>query len=248
MANPAAFWMHPVPRRLDDPLRRALRERCGHYRIAPPAPDPAPSEGTEGLLATMRAIPGWLADAEARALLDCARAAPAGGHIVEVGSHCGKATFLLGHAARETAGRVTAIDRFDGVSGSREDRLTREAATRIRFDRLVSDSGLADWVFARTGEASEVATADPVDFLLIDGLHDYPAVAADFAAFEAALTPAARVGFHDYADYFPGVMAFVDELVAGGDWDVETAVETLRILRRVCKPPAAAEQLMEAQA
>ncbi|HEX5262988.1 MAG TPA: glycosyltransferase [Phenylobacterium sp.] len=232
MANPQTFWMHPVNRRPDDPLRRALRERCNHYRSAAPAPLAQPAVEAEQIMATMRAIPGWLDDREARALLDCARATPPCGHIVEIGSYCGKATFLLGQAARDAQGRVTAIDRFDGVTGSRDDRITRDAATRIRFDQMIAANDLAEWVAPRTGEASEVATSDPVDLLVIDGFHDYPAVAMDFAAFEAALTPAARVAFHDYADYFPGVMAFVDELVAAGDWEVETAVETLRILRR----------------
>ncbi len=242
LADPAAFWIHPVARRPDDPLRRTLRERCNNYRGATPAAPVQVIDETRRLFETMRAIPGWLDDREARALLDCARAMPSRGHIVEVGSHCGKATILLGHAARGAGARVTAIDRFDGVTGSREERLTREAATRIRFDQMVAANGLEDWVFARTGEASEVATADPVDLLLIDGFHDYPAVATDFAAFEAALTADARVAFHDYADYFPGVIAFVDELVASGEWEVDTAVETLRILRRAGSASAALGQ------
>ena len=232
MADPATFWMHPVPRLPDHPLRRHLRERCDHYRIAPPAPLPAPDAATEAIMATMRSIPGWLSDNEARAILAAANAAPTGGHFVEIGSHCGKATSLLGHAARALDGRVTAIDRFDGVTGSREDRLTREPATRIRFDQMLAATGLGDRIDARTGNAPDVATTDPVDFLLIDGLHDYAAVASDFAAFEAALTPHARVAFHDYADYFPGVLAFVDELVATGHWQIESGVETLRILCR----------------
>ena len=100
----------------------------------------------------------------------------------------------------------------------------------------------------RTGEASEVATGDPVDLLLVDGLHDYPAVAADFAAFEHALAPAARVAFHDYAEYFPGVMAFVDELVAAGNWEVDQAVDTLRILRRCPAAESATARALEVQA
>jgi hypothetical protein len=232
------WWMHPVPRTLDDPLRRHLRAMSSQYRRAPPASLPEPVEADAAILAEMRALPGWLSDGEASALLAAARGAlareDAAGHLVEIGSHCGKATLLLGRVAQtaDNQARVTAIDRFDGVTGSREDKLTREGVTRGRFDQMLASSGLADWVSARTGEASDFAGPDGVDFLLVDGLHDYPAVAMDFAALEAALTPAARVAFHDYADYFPGVAAFVDELVATGDWEIETAVETLRILRR----------------
>ncbi len=235
--DPATFWVHPVPRRLDDPLRRHFRALSSQYRRAPPAPLPGPAAADAAILDEMRALPGWLGDGEASALLEAARAAlsraDAKGHLVEIGSHCGKATLLLGRAAQQVPGaRVTAIDRFDGISGSREDKLTREPVTRARFDQMLATAELADIVAARTGEASDFVTTKPIDFLLIDGLHDYPAVAADFAALEAGLTTAARVAFHDYADYYPGVAAFVDELVATGEWQVETAVETLRILRR----------------
>ncbi|WP_213982365.1 class I SAM-dependent methyltransferase [Sphingomonas sp. dw_22] len=244
----SAFWMHPVPRQLDHVLRRALRERCDQYRLAGPAPLPQASD--EPLLATMRAVPGWLEEDEARALLAAGRSAvaSAGGaaHLVEIGSYCGKATLLLGAAAREGGGRVTAIDRFDGILGSREERLHREAPSRIRFDRVIADTGLAEIVSARTGEAPATMPSEPIDLLLIDGLHDYPAVAADFAAAEPWLTPGARVLFHDYADYFPGVMALVDELVATGDWQVEAAAGTLRVLRRAPAQPVEAPRIREA--
>lgn len=237
-SDPRTFWMHPVNRVLDDPLRGHLRTRCAQYRIAPPAPMPRHTAGDSEIMATMRQVHGWLGDAEAAALLACARAAlahgDASGHIVEIGSHCGKATVLLAHAAQHAAvdARITAIDRFDGVTGSRETTLSREPPTRIRFDQTLLATGLGPWVSARTGDAAAVPLAEPIDMLLIDGFHDYPAVAGDFAACAALLAANARVAFHDYADYFPGVMAFVDELVAAGDWEVETAVETLRILRR----------------
>lgn len=251
-SDPRTFWMHPVPRLPDDPLRRHVRASCNDYRHAPPAPSPTDAAEDVAILAEMRALPGWLSDAEARGLLAAARTAlareGATGHLVEIGSHCGKATVLLGRAAQAAAieAHVTAIDRFDGVTGSREEKLTRDPVTRGRFDQMLVASGLGSWVFARTGEASDVATGDPVDLLLVDGLHDYPAVASDFAAFERALTPAARVAFHDYAEYFPGVVAFVDELVAAGGWEVEHAVDTLRILCRCPAVESATARALEA--
>ena len=38
--NPGSFWMHPVPRNLDHPLRQQLRRRSENNRWAPPAPGP----------------------------------------------------------------------------------------------------------------------------------------------------------------------------------------------------------------
>ena len=192
----------------------------------------------------MRAIPGWLEDDEARAILDVARRACAsatgGAHLVEIGSHCGKATVLLGHVAREAGGQVSAIDRFDGICGSRDEGLQRDKPTRVRFDAAIAEAGLSEVVSARTGEASAMSFA-PVDLLLVDGWHDYAAVLADFHAVASCLTPGARVLFHDYADYFPGVVATVDELVATGDWMIESGAGTLRVLHRTAPGPGRAE-------
>ena len=82
-ATSAAFWMHPVPRAPDHPLRQDVRRHGDHYRLASPAPVPAARD--EPILACMRSIPGWLEDDEARAILEtarqvCARAGE-GGHL-----------------------------------------------------------------------------------------------------------------------------------------------------------------------
>jgi hypothetical protein len=71
-----AFFVHPVPRVLDDRLRIRVRERHGGYR-GPPAAASGP--GAEGALwpaiAAMREIDGWLSDEEGEALLLAARSA-----------------------------------------------------------------------------------------------------------------------------------------------------------------------------
>ncbi|MFL6844256.1 MAG: glycosyltransferase [Allosphingosinicella sp.] len=249
--SPDAFFIHPVPRRLDNGLRARLRDRHGGYRIAPPAPPPAaPGSSLGTLLAAMREIDGWLTDEEGEALFVAAREVLAGagaaGRIVEIGSHCGKATYLLAEAARAAPIKavVTAIDRFDGLVGSRDKPLERFAASRARFDHMVARHGLAGWIDVRTGEAPALRWSGTIDLLIVDGLHDYAAVAADFCAFEAWLGPEARVAFHDYADYYPGVCAFVDELVASGGWKIEIAAVSLRILGRA--EPASSEAAMVA--
>jgi hypothetical protein len=239
LADGNAFFIHPVPRQLDNVLRARIRERHGGYCAAPPAPAPAGLSGSLWpLIAAMREIDGWLEDEEGEALLLAAQAAlarpGAAGRIVEVGSHCGKATYLLAQAARTgpIEAVVTAIDTFDGVAGSRDRKLERLGPSRIRFDAMVERHGLAGWVEVWTGEAPALDWSGAIDLLVVDGLHDYAAVAADFYAFEASVDPVGRVAFHDYADYYPGVCAFVDELVESGGWQVEAAVATLRILKR----------------
>jgi uncharacterized SAM-dependent methyltransferase len=76
------------------------------------------------MLRTMRAIEGWLEDEEAELLAIAARevlSEPGRRRtLVEVGSYCGKATFVLASVARTCSAEacVVAIDTFDGVVGS----------------------------------------------------------------------------------------------------------------------------------
>ncbi len=238
LAHPWAFWMHPVPRVLDHPLRARLREHAGHYHRAPPAPPPPASPPP--LLATMRAIEGWLEEDEGELLLATARtAARDGGTIVEIGCHCGRARFLLAHAAREGGGRLVAIDWFDGIVGARDGALICGPPQRARFDAMLTTHGLTGIVDIRTGDAAAMRIDGPIALLVVDGLHDYAAVASDSHGTAAQLAPGARVAFHDYADHYPGVIAFVDELAAEG-WCVEAGTGTLRILTRPATAPAIA--------
>ena len=236
-----AFWLHPAPRRLEDPVRKAVRDHHQGYR------DPGPSRSPAGplpsqvwpLLKIMRGIEGWLADEEGELMILAARAALAEpgavGRLVEVGAFCGKASFLLASEVCAAGGqaRLTVIDPFDGVVGARDQALKRLGPTLERFERMVAEQNLGDWIEMRIGSALDANWSGPIDLLLIDGLHDYAAVAADFAPFADHLRPGARVLFHDYADYFPGVVAFVDDLVAAGGWVEEAQSGSLKLLRRL---------------
>src|SRR5207302_6942968 len=98
--------------------------------------------------------------------------------------------------------RIVAIDSFDGVVGARDRGLIRGSPTLQKFTRMLEETALSQWVEPRVGRAPALAWDTNVSLLLIDGLHDYVSVAADFCTFEAWLPPGALVAFHDYADYF----------------------------------------------
>lgn len=239
LACPDACWMHPVPRRYDDPIRVQVRRHHGDYRCAGPrAPSPP---GETAMLATMRGIEGWLADDEAALLHRLATALPARAGdgsaaptLVEVGSYCGKATFVLADALRRagTAGRVVAIDRFDGVLGAADRPAPRQAPSLEKFRRTLQGTGIAPWVETVVGGAAEQAWDRPVDLLLLDGLHDYASLVQDLAAFDACMAPGALLALHDCADYFPDVGILADELIASGLWAEHAWAGTLRVLVR----------------
>jgi hypothetical protein len=127
---------------------------------------------------------------------------------------------------------VFAIDAHDGVVGALDTGLQALTPTRERFERTIADAGLTRVVVPLARRPSEVAWVRPISLLLIDGLHDYPNVARDFHHFEEHLVPGGYVAFHDYADYFPGVKAFVNELVAGGGYEHVMRTRSLALVRK----------------
>ena len=247
-----AFWMHPVPRRYDDPLRMRIRQRWSHYQPGQPRPETArplaaPSTSaiprlllTLPILERMRAIEGWLEDAEADLLIAAvthAVAASRSAAIVEIGSFCGRSTVVIGgalNAIDDAHGvKLYAIDPHDGVVGALDQGVKRTGPTLQKFQNNIADAGLSAIVETIARRSFEVRWDDqPISLLFVDGLHDYANVARDFYHFEASIVPGGLVGFHDYADYFPGVKSFVDELLADGRYEQVCLVRSLMLLRK----------------
>jgi Glycosyl transferase family 2/Methyltransferase domain len=246
MRRPAVFWVHPVPRSYRDPLRSRLRTHFGGYLPQPAAvvadpftaPPAHPLPLLLPLLRRMETIVGWLSAAEADLLSAAAMRATTGRRgphtIVEVGSYCGRGTVVLaGVAGALSPGSVVhAIDPHDrrlGVWGDGPGGVT-DAATRLQSH--LDAAGLRNVVDYRPGYAGEVAVPGPIDLLVVDHLHDYASVAADFSQFEAQIVEGGLVAFHDYRDCFPGVVAFVDHLLATEAYTAVQRVETLVVLRK----------------
>ncbi|MFP2910233.1 glycosyltransferase [Pyxidicoccus sp. 3LFB2] len=307
MANPAAFWAHPIPRRLEDPLRAHVRSRFGNYEgfarevrdvaaevrtveVRAPAllgravemrdgtsevraaevrdgtSERRAAEGWDGvpvqveppgaktdrprllltwpILAEMRKVEGWLSDEEADLLIAASSHAlaslPAPHAVVEVGSFCGKATVVLGRVAESlgSAAPVHAIDPGDGVVGSRDGGLRHLGPTREKLQQTLRHAGLGSRVRVHFESVPAVPWSEPIGFLLVDGLHDYASVAADFHHLEPWLATGGLAAFHDCADYFPGVKRFVQDLLRGGRFRQVHVAGTLVVLEKV----AAAER------
>jgi predicted O-methyltransferase YrrM len=198
------------------------------------------------IYAAMRAIGGWFTDEEGDLLLSAALAAigpergaerGAAGEartLVEVGSYLGRSTAVLGRVVRALSprSRVFAIDPHEGVVGADGEWLHHGSETLTQFRRNMAEAGVAEVVEPVVAKSFEVAWDRPIHLLFVDGLHDYDNVARDFRHFERFVAAEGVVLFHDYADYYPGVMRFVDELVAGGGWHAVAQAGSLRLLGR----------------
>lgn len=246
IARPDVYWMHPVPRSYDDPLRAAVRERFDGYCVAGErsgtsieTPLDAAPIPMFPILERMRQIAGWFDDEEAELLAaTVARAfadAPAAPVAVEVGSYCGRSTIVLGCTAKALRpdALIFAVDPHAGELGTAEGGSLRSAPTLDAFRASIDASDIKDYVREVVAKSTDVAWTRPIDVLLIDGLHDYASVAADFAHFAPFIIPGGYVAFHDYAPYFPGVMAFVDKCIAGGTYLPAGFRKSLMVLRRI---------------
>jgi Methyltransferase domain/Glycosyl transferase family 2 len=247
MRRPDVYWAHPINRRYDDALRKSIRVRFRDYGqpgagipavVATEAPEVhSPFVRTLPILARMRTIEGWLDDDEADLLIGATAHAlvehPEAHAVVEVGSYCGRGTVVLASVVKalRPAARVWSIDPHNGKLGT-ADRSITVGPSLEKLKSNIAAAGLADVVEIVRATAPQVPWKEPIALLLIDGLHDYASVARDFSHFEPWLANGAYVAFHDYASYFPGVMTFVDGLLAGGVYGRVHAAMSMMILQK----------------
>ena len=152
-------------------------------------------------LDAVRDVEGWLTDAQARRLWECAAEIPADGHVLEIGSFRGRSAIVLARAAPEGA-RVTAIDpHAGGDRGPQEIEPDR--------DRGESDYAAFHANLARAGVAARVRhvrlpsvdALDEVlgepDLLFVDGAHRYGPAREDIVRWGARVRPGGRMLIHD---------------------------------------------------
>jgi predicted O-methyltransferase YrrM len=194
---------------------------------------------TFSLLDKIKNIQGWLSDKEADLLISvtsmACREMPAPQVIVEVGSYQGKSTVLLGSVIKEffPQAKVYAIDPHEGTVGAADQGLHQSPPTLENFNRNIQEAGVADVIELIKDYSFNVEWEKHIALLFIDGLHDHDNVARDFGQFSNWLSSGAYVAFHDYSDYYPGVQAFVKELLATGKYRPITRADSLVVLQKL---------------
>lgn len=244
LERPNVFWIHPVRREFTDSVRQYIRRRFEEYTLAgkvelginQTATSPI-STATFGHI--HKEIEGWLSDAEADLLLSIAEKAlktlPVPHHIVEIGSYHGKSTLLLGRLVNEyfPKAKIHAIDPHDGKLGAADQAFYVVPPSFENFKKNIHQAGLTEVVDMIKSTAQEVVWEKSIAVLLIDGLHDYSSVSKDFCHFSQWITRGGYILFHDYAHYFPGVKAFVNELLATGTYQKVQLVDSLMVVQKM---------------
>lgn len=248
--KPDVYWVHPVPRQYGNPVRQHIRTRFDHYaKTSDHAPRLSAGSDKQSyllmrkpILDKMRNIKGWLEEDEAELLigatsyvLDELAKAHA---VVEVGSYCGRSTVVLGSVVKALSpeGKLFAIDPHQGTVGALDQGLKGGAPTLKIFRRNIVAANLKAIVQEIRQYSFEVDWNLPISLLLIDGLHDYINVARDFFHFESWVVPGGYIAFHDYADYYPGVKAFVNEILGGGRYRKVQQAGSMMVVERLPGP------------
>lgn len=245
------YWIHPVKREYDHPLRNYIRQHFNQYNndlslkynndLSPKRDleKSIPKVCTTSLISTIKKIQGWLSDSEAMLLISiaenaCVNLTPPHS-FVEIGSYHGKSTVLFGTIIKAFSprGRLYAIDNHDGKLGAIDKGLQSFPPSFESFKKNLLKENLTDVVEIIKDHSLNTNLKIPISVLFIDGFHDYTSVANDFAHFSGLLREGAFVAFHDYADYFPGVKIFVDELLNKGIFKKFSNIDTLIVLKKV---------------
>lgn len=154
------------------------------------------------MITTSATIEGWMSAEELEWLAEAARSHSA---IVELGCYLGRSTRAL---AENTPGKVYAVDDF---KGPRDAEVSNRHSIESRFRANVA--GLP--VVVMKANHRDLMAWDfigiPVDFMFIDGSHEYEHVAQDITLAKRVVRPGGLIAGHDYG--WPGVRRAVDELL-----------------------------------
>ena len=152
-----------------------------------------------------------LGEEEARLLYKIAKENP---HIVELGTLKGCSGFILG----ATGNYVTTIDNYSALDSNQEEAKKRlEVFSTVKVIKMDTVEAGKSW-------------KDKVDFLFIDGGHDYKQVKADIEAWSDKVV--GKIAFHDYGSW-PGVTQAVDEAIGQGKLKKVEQAGTLIVTERL---------------
>jgi hypothetical protein len=233
-----AFWIHPIIRNIKDENRTDIRTYYENYVSS------CSKDFSEDILHLIKSIQpkvsnieGWLENDEFELLVEMALEKAINKKnavFLEIGSYCGKATSVISFVAKRVnnQSKVIAIDDFTGRLGAEDAKTDQYPPCYEKFKNNLETLHLLDEVSIIKQTPYLASFDEKIDFILIDGLHDYANVARDFYHFEKNFNEDTIVLFHDYCISFPGVMSFVKELINNNSYQIIKQRATLITLQK----------------
>ncbi|MDP3731658.1 MAG: class I SAM-dependent methyltransferase [Candidatus Omnitrophota bacterium] len=120
------------------------------------------------------------------------------GVIVEIGSWKGRSTICLGKGS--IAGSKVKIYAIDPHRDTSTQEYYKVKTSYEEFKNNIRDAGVDDVIFPimKTSEEAARIFNEPIEFLFIDGEHDYENVKLDFESWYPKVIYGGFIAFHDY--------------------------------------------------
>jgi MMP 1-O-methyltransferase len=152
-------------------------------------------------------IDGWLLLSEAVELFSLANKIESLKPVIcEIGVWKGKSSYVFASAVKEKKGVVYSIDPFNGEGDcasvdAYRDEIKKLDVTLIKnFENTLSKYGLLQYVKVLpflSEDARKNFYESKIDFLFIDGNHDYASVSRDYELWAPLISPGGIIALHD---------------------------------------------------
>jgi len=154
-------------------------------------------------------VDGWLSDIEGEFLYSVAKNCKGKGVIVEIGSWKGKSTIWLAKGSK--AGNEVKVYAIDPHTGGPD---LGPAWTLEDFEKNIKMAEVDDIVIpiVKTSEEAAETFEQPVEFVFIDGAHEYELVKLDFLLWFPKLIEGGIIALHNTTDW-PGPKKVAEEFL-----------------------------------
>jgi predicted O-methyltransferase YrrM len=180
-----------------------------------------PASSFEQAFGRAAGIEGWLTEAQARRLWDCARRVPTGGRIVEIGSFRGRSTVVMATALDEGATLIAIDPHAGGDRGPQEiaPQAERGDADYQAFHANLERAGVADRVeHVRMPSTERYALRGPADLLYVDGAHRLGPARHDLTHWGGQVREGGTMLVHDSFSSIGVTLATLSALTFGSRW------------------------------
>lgn len=161
-----------------------------------------------------QSIEGWMGYEDT--YQEAVRITPDGGTIVEIGSFLGRSAAFMAVEIANSGKKIrfVCVDPFEGHLGSG---LFDGRCSTDTFHANMARGGISHLVETMkmySVEAAALFEDRSVDFVFIDGAHDYDNVRADICAWLPKVKPGGVLSGHDYGDGWPMVRVAAQETLS----------------------------------
>ena len=141
-----------------------------------------------------------------------------GSTMVEIGAWRGKSTCCLASYVKQSGKdiKVISVDTWEGSDEAVHRDIIKSMDSTL-YDDFISNlkmcgvDGLVEPMRMTSVEASKAFKDDSVDFVMIDGAHDYDSVKSDIDSWLPKVRKGGLIAGDDYSKSWPGVIKAVDE-------------------------------------